>query len=130
MSYSPYVIALIALPFSFSAKSCTLTFVFVPLPCHSAPTFFELPDQLLLLGVHGNDGLLRSLVLFDALTDVLELIIPIRMLLSFLGLPICLQRIAQPHQHAVDAGWAAFKALGPQFIRKFPPALARPPIRP
>jgi hypothetical protein len=63
-----------------------------------APTILEVSDQLLLLGIHGDDRLVGRLAAADLLIDVPKLGIAIRMLRPFPSLAVGLQAVAGPGQ--------------------------------
>src|ERR1700740_2229924 len=91
-------------------------------PKLSAPVF-EVPHQLLLLGIHRDDRLTLPQEASDLAVDMLKLSIAIRMRRAFQSLGVCLQAIAQlmqqlGNQTVADAvtptapnSWASLRTL-------------------
>src|SRR5246127_2376125 len=91
-------------------------------PKLSAPVF-EVPHQLLLLGIHRDDRLTLPQEASDLAVDMLKLSIAIRMRRAFQSLGVCLQAIAQlvqqlGHQTVADAVTTTAQFLG-QFAHAF-----------
>jgi hypothetical protein len=94
-----------------------------------AARILELPDQLLLLGVHADYWLSRRLVGFDLLVDVTELRVPVRVLLALDGLGVGLQAEPLLPQQVTDGVRRDLVALAGQFRRQAAGRLGRPPQR-
>jgi len=75
----------------------------------------ELPDELLLLGVHADHRIRGALVGPGLLADVTELGVPVRVLLPLDGLGVGLQAEALGPQQAADGVGGDLVALGGQF---------------
>ena len=94
-----------------------------------APTILEVADQLLLLGVDGDDRLLPGQCGADQLIDVAKLRIPIRMAVALSRLAIGLQTEALFLQQLADDCTADRMALRAQLGFEPTQALARPAQR-
>ena len=89
----------------------------------------ELPDQLLLLGVHADHRVAGVLVGPGLLVDVPELRVPVRVLLALDGLGVALQAEPLLVQQVTDRVRADLVALAGQLGRQRPGRLDRPPQR-
>src|SRR5881397_2696584 len=71
------------------------------------PAILEVSDQLLLLGVHGDDGVLRPQILLGLAADVLKLPISIRVRRPFDCLAVRLEAVVQiMEQFPPCDGWS------------------------
>lgn len=68
----------------------------IPGRAEFAPAVLGRPDQLFLLRVHGEDGLVRGEVTTDRVVDVLELRVPIGMRGAFQIFAVRVQPVAEP----------------------------------
>jgi hypothetical protein len=89
-------------------------------------SILEVSDQLLLLGVDGDDRLISSLEVLHRRTDVLELRIAVRMICPLSILTQHMQTVPEVVKFMCDAGVAHAEALLAQFLRQISCALARP----
>ena len=96
-----------------------------PLP----PGVAELPDELLLLGVHADHRVRSALVRLHLLAYVAELAVPVRVLLSLDRLDVALQAEALAFEHVADGIGGYLAALRGQLGRERAGRLGRPPQR-
>jgi hypothetical protein len=96
-----------------------------PLPARVA----EVPDELLLLGVHADHRVCGALVGLDLPVYVAELAVPVRVLLALNGLGVALQAEALAPQKVPDGIGRHLVALSGQLGREHPGRLRRPPQR-
>jgi hypothetical protein len=101
----------------------------LPLPPPLPAGILEIPDQLLHLGVDGDDRLLLGQRSLRHLVDATKLRIPIGVALPRAGLAVALQAEVQPFQQLPDHRVADRMTLGTQFRGKPTQALARPAQR-
>jgi hypothetical protein len=84
------------------------------------------PDQLLLLRVHGDDWSAPGQRPADLIIDVLELRIAVGMIRAFLSLPVALEAVVHRTQELRDLLMTDRMVLAGEFRRERPRALARP----
>ena len=96
-----------------------------PLPAR----VLELPDQLLLLGVHADHRVAAVLVGPGLLADVAGLGVPVRVLVPLDGLGVALQAEPLRAQQVAHGIGADLMALAGQLIREIASRLGRPPQR-
>src|SRR5712692_10504725 len=84
------------------------------------------PDQLLLLRVHGDDRSAPGHRPADLIIDVLELRVAVGMIRAFLGLPVPLEAVVHRAQELRHLLMADRMVLAREFRRERPRALARP----
>src|SRR3972149_2225336 len=88
-----------------------------------------IPNQLLLLRVHGDHRSARGPRPADVTVDVLELRVAVWLIRSFLGLPVPLQAVGHLSQELRDLLMADRMVLAREFRRPRPRALAGPAQR-
>src|SRR5713101_8461363 len=88
-----------------------------------------IPNQLLLLRVHGDDRSARGQRPAYVIVDVLELRVAVWMIRSFLGLPVPLQAVVHLSEELRDLLMADRMVLAREFCRQRPRALAGPAQR-
>src|SRR5712692_4178529 len=101
-------------------------------PLASAPLpalVLVIPDQLLLLRVHGDDRSAPGQRPADLIIDVLELRVAVGMIRAFLGLPVPLEAVVHRAQKLRHLLMADRMVLAREFRRERPRALARPAQR-
>jgi hypothetical protein len=92
-----------------------------------SPYILELTDQLPLLGIDGNDRIVRRKVLLNPLADVLELGITIRVAGAFQRLTIRLKAIVEIMQNLGDHPMAGLMSHLLEFFGQTTNAFASPP---
>src|SRR3990167_537717 len=88
-----------------------------------------IPNQFLLLRIHGDDRSARGDRPADVIVYVLELRVAVRMIRAFLGLPVPLQAVVHLTQELRDLLMADRMVLAREFRRQRPRALAGPAQR-
>src|SRR5947208_3155743 len=88
-----------------------------------------IPNQLLLLRVHGDDRSARGQRPAYVIVDVLELRVAVGMIRAFLGLPVPLQAVVHISKELRDLLMADRMVLAREFRRQRPRALAGPAQR-
>src|SRR3990172_10729687 len=88
-----------------------------------------IPDQLLLLRVHGDDRSAPGQRPADLIIDVLELRVAVGMIRAFLRLPVPLEAVVHRAKELCNLLMADRMVLAREFRRERPRALARPAQR-
>src|SRR5712692_8279746 len=88
-----------------------------------------IPNQLLLLRVHGDDRSARGHRPAYVIVDVLELRVAVWMIRSFFGLPVPLEAVVHLSEELRDLLMADRMVLAREFCRQRPRALAGPAQR-
>jgi hypothetical protein len=97
----------------------------VPLP----PRVLEVPDQLLLLGVHRDDRLPGLQGRLDLGVDIGKLGIPIRVARALQCLAVGLEAVAKVVEQCGNHAMAGRVPQAAEFLRQLPHTLARPAQR-